>query len=106
MKSVDVHLQDCLDLAVPMERYEAELSDSLGCILAEDVLSLIDVPAANIASLDGYAVLGSDTIGASGDHPVRLRVLGEVFADSRDSSTCVRRNRDEGGLRSSPSERR
>ncbi len=87
MKSVDIHLQDCLELAVPMERYEAELSDSLGCILAEDVLSLIDVPSANIASLDGYAVLGSDTIGASGDHPVRLRVLGEVFADSRDSST-------------------
>lgn len=87
MKSVDAHLQDCLDLAAPMERYEAELPDAIGCILGEDVLSMIDVPVANTAARDGYAVIGTDTLGASGDHAVKLRVLGEVFANTTDSSS-------------------
>ena len=87
MKSVDAQLQDCLDLAVPLERYEAELPDALNCIVAEDVLSMIDLPAANIAAQDGYAVRGVDTVGASGGSPVRLRVLGELYADSAESSS-------------------
>ncbi|MGO1944386.1 MAG: molybdopterin molybdotransferase MoeA [Ancrocorticia sp.] len=87
MKSVEAHLKDCLDLAAPIERYEVELPDALGCILAEDVLSMTNVPAADIAAQDGYAVRGADTIGASAENPVRLRVLGELYSDSGDASS-------------------
>ena len=82
MKSVAAHLEDCLELAQPLERFDAELPDAIGCVLAEDVRSTLDVPAADMASCDGYAVKGADTLGSSPERPRTLRVTDEVFADS------------------------
>ena len=82
MKSVAAHLEDCLELAQPLERFDAELPDAIGCVLAEDVRSTLDVPAADMAACDGYAVKGADTLGASPERPRTLRVTDEVFADT------------------------
>lgn len=89
MKSVAAHLKECLELVQPLERFDAELSDAIGCVLVEDVRSTLDVPIADMASCDGYALKGVATLGASPDHPVKLRVTDEVFADSIETFTLL-----------------
>ncbi len=59
---------------------EVDIENALACILAKDVISDIDVPPFNRASMDGYAVVASDTYQAREDRPVRLRIVGSVQA--------------------------
>ena len=47
-------------------------------ILAQDIISDIDVPEFNRSTVDGYAVKASDTHGASDSIPSILNILGEV----------------------------
>ncbi|HEU5304685.1 MAG TPA: gephyrin-like molybdotransferase Glp [Gemmatimonadales bacterium] len=51
------------------------LDDALGGILAEDVVSPVDIPAWANSAMDGYAARGQDVRGASEAAPVRLRVV-------------------------------
>jgi putative molybdopterin biosynthesis protein len=51
-----------------------------GRVLAEDVVSAINVPGFDRANVDGFAVRATDTFGASEDRPVQLHLLaGEVL---------------------------
>ena len=64
---------------LPTAREDAvSLGSSLGCILAEKVISSQDVPGFGRASRDGYAVISPDTIVAREDRPVSLRLAGSV----------------------------
>ncbi len=64
---------------LPTAREKAvALGLSLGCILAEKVISSQDVPGFGRASMDGYAVISQDTIEAREDRPVSLRLAGSV----------------------------
>lgn len=54
------------------------LSQAAGCILAEKIVSAIDVPGFSRASMDGFAVLAGDTVEAREDRPVSLRLVGRV----------------------------
>jgi molybdopterin molybdotransferase len=56
------------------------LDDALGSVLAEDVVSPIDLPAWTNSAMDGYAVRGADVRGATGERPVRLRVVEQIPA--------------------------
>ncbi|WP_297536494.1 gephyrin-like molybdotransferase Glp [Thermococcus sp.] len=56
------------------------LSEALGRVLAEDIVSPINVPPFDRATVDGYALRAEDTFMASESEPVRLRVIGEVNA--------------------------
>ncbi len=56
------------------------LEEALGRVLAEDVVSPIDVPPFDRATVDGYALRAEDTFMASESEPVRLKVIGEVHA--------------------------
>lgn len=56
------------------------LSRALGRVLAEDIVSAVDVPFFDRSNLDGFAVRAEDTYGADEEHPVPLRLLGEVIA--------------------------
>ncbi|MDD5082991.1 MAG: molybdopterin molybdotransferase MoeA, partial [Dehalococcoidales bacterium] len=58
------------------------LLECLGQVLAEDVTSDIDVPPADNAAMDGYAVRYRDTLGASQQTPRVLSVIGTVAAGS------------------------
>ncbi len=49
-----------------------------GRILAEKVVSSLDVPGFARASMDGFAVLAEDTLAAREDRPVSLRLAGSV----------------------------
>ncbi|NLH21672.1 MAG: molybdopterin biosynthesis protein [Methanothrix sp.] len=54
------------------------LSQAAGSILAEKIVSTIDVPGFSRASMDGFAVQAEDTIEAREDRPISLRLVGRV----------------------------
>jgi molybdopterin molybdotransferase len=58
----------------------SEPVDLLACagrVLAADVTSAVDVPGFARSAMDGYAVRGEDTFGASDYDPLPLRLIGE-----------------------------
>ena len=56
------------------------LDDALGGVLAEDVVSPLDVPAWTNSAMDGYATRAADVRDASRTSPVRLRVVETIPA--------------------------
>jgi molybdopterin molybdotransferase len=54
------------------------LSRATGRILAEDVISHVDIPIFQKSTKDGYAVVAEDTRSATSTSPVVLRVVGSV----------------------------
>jgi molybdopterin molybdotransferase len=56
------------------------IRDANGRVLREDVIAGWDVPAADNSAMDGYAVRSADLSGASGESPVRLRVVYDLPA--------------------------
>jgi molybdopterin molybdotransferase len=79
----------------PLEAVERALADCVGAVLAEDVRSEVNVPGFARAAMDGYAVRGEDTFGASDYAPIPLALLGEAlpgrpFAGSLEPHTAVR----------------
>ena len=72
------------NLGKPKLRKESiTLTKALNRILAEDVVSDVDVPPFDRAAMDGYAVKAEDTFGAEEDNPVRLRVTGRIEAGEK-----------------------
>lgn len=51
------------------------LDDALGCVLAEPIVSPLDVPAWTNSAMDGYAARGDDVRGASRETPRRLHIV-------------------------------
>jgi len=57
---------------------EVNIENAAGLVLAEEVVSEIDVPPFNRASMDGYAVHARDTYQAGEDRPVSLKLVGSI----------------------------
>jgi len=55
------------------------LLDCTGRVLAEDVRADVDVPAFPRSAMDGFALRGADSFGASDYDPVFARVIGEAL---------------------------
>ena len=55
------------------------LDDAVGRVLAADIIAPLDVPAFDRAAMDGYALRGADTAGASEYNPLALPVLGQAL---------------------------
>jgi putative molybdopterin biosynthesis protein len=68
-----------LDLA-PLGPETVALAQSLGRVLAADIVAPIDVPPFDRSGVDGFAVRAADTAGASDRAPRRLRLNAEVIA--------------------------
>ena len=56
------------------------LDDALDGVLAENIVSRLDIPAWTNSAMDGYAARGEDVRGASEAHPVRLQVVEQLPA--------------------------
>jgi putative molybdopterin biosynthesis protein len=54
------------------------LSEAHGRVLADDVVSPLDIPPFTRSTVDGYAVKASDTFGAEENSPVNLILTGRV----------------------------
>lgn len=59
---------------------ERPLLDALGSVLAEDVISPVDLPPWDNSAMDGFAVRAADVRGASPASPRVLRVVDDVPA--------------------------
>ena len=63
----------------PLDAEEVSLDACVGRVLAEDVRAEVDVPGFARAAMDGYAVRGEDTFGASDWDPIHLALRGEAL---------------------------
>src|SRR5207249_8933726 len=82
LMSFNEALRIATNLVHPMDRREtAAIGDALHRVSAEDVRSPIDVPLADRAAMDGYAVVSRDTIPAGKTKPVTLRRIETLYAD-------------------------
>jgi len=52
-------------------------------VLAKDVVSKIEIPSFNKASMDGFAIKSSDTKHATKKNPVLLKIKGKIFAGDK-----------------------
>ncbi len=59
---------------------EVDVTEACGRVLAEDIKAGFDIPGFSRAAMDGYAVIASDTFGANQRNPVKLRIMGKIFA--------------------------
>jgi len=77
--SAEEYLAELLGLVAVDERREGvAVADSLGRVLAQEVVSTASIPVFDNSSMDGYAVRWSDIAVV----PTRLRLVGDVPAGS------------------------
>lgn len=78
--NVDVALQRILERISQLPDESVRTEDSLGRVLAQDVIAHVAIPPFPNSSMDGYALRAVDTASASAEQPVRLRVVSDVPA--------------------------
>jgi molybdopterin molybdotransferase len=79
--SVEAALDRVFDaIAGPTSSEVAWLSEALGRVAAEPVMSPIDLPPWDNSAMDGYAIRAGDVGEASEEAPISLPVMGEVRA--------------------------
>jgi len=89
MTPVEVHQAQVLEAIRALPATEFGLADAEGCVLAEDIAAAVSLPSFDNSSMDGYAVLASDTVKAGEDSPVLLPVNGEIAAGDTGSFTLA-----------------
>jgi len=82
MISVEEALQKILDAVAILDVETVSIMYSQGQVLAEDIISGINVPPLDNSSMDGYAVRSADTAGATQNTPKTLKVIDTVIAGS------------------------
>lgn len=56
------------------------ITECQGMVLASDIVAEMPVPPFPKSAMDGYAVQAFDTLGAAKEHPMKLKVAGELLA--------------------------
>ena len=82
MISVEEALERILGFVHVLEAEDKPLLEALGQVLAEDVISGVNIPPLDNSAMDGYAVRSQDTFGADVNSPAVLRVIDTVMAGS------------------------
>ena len=80
MLSVEEALERILGFFSALDVERKPILDALGQVLAEDAVSLYDIPPLDNSAMDGYAVQSASVAGASEDSPAMLEVVGYVAA--------------------------
>ena len=68
------------DIKTECKKEEVVIEECYGRVLAEDIVAEQNVPPFSRSPLDGYAFRGEDTLEASADHPVTLKITEEIPA--------------------------
>lgn len=80
LRSVDQQ-REFVIRALPRPRHvEVATADAHGLVLAEDAHAAVDLPAFTNSAMDGWAVVATDLVNATGSEPVSLRDMGQVNA--------------------------
>jgi molybdopterin molybdotransferase len=78
--SVEEALAEILSHVRPLEVKRVAGLEALGLVLAQEIVSDINIPPFDNSAMDGYAVRAADIALATPETPVRLRVIGSVAA--------------------------
>ena len=87
MLSVEDAMERILDHFHVLDAEETPLLEALGQVLAEDAVSLYDIPPLDNSAMDGYAIQASSVSNATDEAPVALRVVGSVAAGELPSAS-------------------
>ena len=89
MLSVEEAYQRIMASFSPLQPVETPLLEALGCVLATDVSSPLDLPPSANSGMDGYAVRREDIVDASENAPRKLKVIGLVAAGQVPTQTVL-----------------
>jgi molybdopterin molybdotransferase len=78
--SVDEALDYILRHIIPLDSHLVPIVEALDRVLAEDIVSTINIPPFANSAMDGYAVRAEDVVNASSESPLVLSVIDEVPA--------------------------
>lgn len=80
MRTVEEHRGALVALVSALPPISVPLLESLGRILAADVVAAVDLPGFDNSAMDGYAVRSADVVGAGPGSPVVMDVDGDIAA--------------------------
>ena len=87
MRSVEEHKSVVAALIAARPPIAVPLADTLGLVLAEDVVAPLSLPGFDNSAMDGYAVVADDIAEAGAEHPVLLPVAEDIPAGRTDPLT-------------------
>ena len=87
MRSVEDHQTIVAGLITRREPITLPLADTLGLVLADDVLAPLSLPGFDNSAMDGYAVVADDVASATPEQPVLLPVAEDIPAGRTDPLT-------------------
>ena len=67
---------------VSIRTTKVDLDESLGHVLAEDIVATYDIPRFNKSPYDGFAIRSEDSKDASGEHRIEFEVIDHIGAFS------------------------
>lgn len=80
MVSVDEALERVLAAVAPTPPVDIPILEAEGMVAAEDVVAYDNIPPFRNSAMDGYAVRAAETIGATPNSNVHLRLIGAIAA--------------------------
>ncbi len=80
--NADTALANILGDITPLGHETVPLASSLNRIIAEDIISPINLPPFDNSAMDGYAIQAADSQRASPAHPIALNVVMDIMAGS------------------------
>ncbi len=81
--SVEDAQERVLSQIQPLAPLQLPLTDAHGCVSAEDVVAMRDLPEFASSAMDGFAVRASDVVGATPGSPVELKIVGRAMIGRR-----------------------
>jgi molybdopterin molybdotransferase len=87
MRSVDEHRRVVAGLITRRAPATLTLADTLGLVLADDIVAPLSLPGFDNSAMDGYAVMADDIDAATAQQPVLLPVAEDIPAGRTDPLT-------------------
>ena len=80
MLSVEQAYENIMAYFSPLEAEDTPILMALGQVLAEDIVSPLQIPPLDNSAMDGYAVRHADIVGSTAAAPKVLQVSGHIAA--------------------------
>jgi molybdopterin molybdotransferase len=87
MRSVEEHRRVVAGLITRRATVTLPLADTLGLVLADDIVAPLSLPGFDNSAMDGYAVVTDDIAAATAEQPVLLPVAEDIPAGRTDPLT-------------------
>ncbi|MBP1818922.1 molybdopterin molybdotransferase MoeA [Mycobacterium sp. OAE908] len=87
MRTVDEHRRVVAGLITAKPAVMLPLTETLGLVLADDVVAPLSLPGFDNSAMDGYAVVADDVAAATPEQPVLLPVAEDIPAGRTDPLT-------------------